>query len=189
MPPRVVRRAAAPWRFPHRRGRACLESALRDIYEHHGFRLEEHQLFGLGAGLHFDYSGSQALEHSRVSVFSPVLVIPMKSRSEGDSCSMRRLAMVRVRSVRRASMCRADRARTCNLRFWRPLLYQLSHRPMDAVASIRGGVEPSASLDATSRALRILAAFDYLGRVYVAPWDVSSRAPGGGGRLRARRIR
>src|SRR5690554_5351427 len=27
------------------------------------------------------------------------------------------------------SRCRADRTRTCNLRFWRPLLYQLSHRP------------------------------------------------------------
>src|SRR5690554_297051 len=29
----------------------------------------------------------------------------------------------------REPSCRADRTRTCNLRFWRPLLYQLSHRP------------------------------------------------------------
>src|SRR5690606_37188279 len=33
-----------------------------------------------------------------------------------------RIAIRRIR--------RADRTRTCNLRFWRPLLYQLSHRPM-----------------------------------------------------------
>src|SRR4051794_10551158 len=29
---------------------------------------------------------------------------------------------------------RADRTRTCNLRFWRPLLYHLSHRPKGAEA-------------------------------------------------------
>src|SRR5690606_5638757 len=32
----------------------------------------------------------------------------------------------------REPICRADRTRTCNLRFWRPLLYQLSHRPRRA---------------------------------------------------------
>src|SRR6476619_453799 len=31
----------------------------------------------------------------------------------------------------RNSMRRADRTRTCNLRFWRPLRYQLRHYPMD----------------------------------------------------------
>jgi hypothetical protein len=31
----------------------------------------------------------------------------------------------------RNSLRRADRTRTCNLRFWRPLRYQLRHYPMD----------------------------------------------------------
>src|SRR5690554_8106739 len=34
----------------------------------------------------------------------------------------------------REPSCRADRTRTCNLRFWRPLLYQLSHRPSARIA-------------------------------------------------------
>ena len=27
-------------------------------------------------------------------------------------------------------LCRGDRTRTCNLRFWRPLRYQLRHAPI-----------------------------------------------------------
>src|SRR5690606_6002350 len=42
-------------------------------------------------------------------------------------------------STFRESACaltrRADRNRTCNLRFWRPLLCQLSYRPRDRMAS------------------------------------------------------
>src|SRR5690606_36060516 len=37
----------------------------------------------------------------------------------------------------REPSCRADRTRTCNLRFWRPLLYQLSHRPSAQSARLR----------------------------------------------------
>jgi aspartate aminotransferase len=47
---------------------------------------------------------------------------------------------------------------------------------MDAVASIRGGAELFRTPPRPSRALRILAAFDYRRRVYVDPLDVSSRA-------------
>src|SRR5690554_294849 len=37
---------------------------------------------------------------------------------------------------------RADRTRTCNLRFWRPLLYQLSHRPRRAAITHLTEPEP-----------------------------------------------
>ncbi|MFQ5758545.1 MAG: BtrH N-terminal domain-containing protein [Candidatus Bathyarchaeia archaeon] len=41
--------------FVHRQGVHCDSSALRDVFEHHGFKFSEPMIFGLGSGLGFVY--------------------------------------------------------------------------------------------------------------------------------------
>ncbi|MFQ6085162.1 MAG: BtrH N-terminal domain-containing protein [Candidatus Bathyarchaeia archaeon] len=41
--------------FVHRPGVHCDSSALRDVFEYHGFRFSEPMIFGLGSGLGFTY--------------------------------------------------------------------------------------------------------------------------------------
>src|SRR6478672_5606542 len=43
---------------------------------------------------------------------------------------IRTMVTARAPPLRRNSLRRADRTRTCNLRFWRPLRYQLRHYPL-----------------------------------------------------------
>ena len=47
--------------FVHRQGVHCDSSALRDIFEHHGFKFSEPMIFGLGSGLGFVYWKSRQM--------------------------------------------------------------------------------------------------------------------------------
>ena len=48
-----------------------------------------------------------------------------------------------------AAKNRGDRTRTCNPRFWRPVLYQLSYTPRSCVVSV--SASPRASFEAVGR--------------------------------------
>lgn len=47
--------------FVHRQGVHCDSSALRDIFEYHGFKFSEPMIFGLGSGLGFVYWKSKQI--------------------------------------------------------------------------------------------------------------------------------
>jgi hypothetical protein len=61
----------------HSRGRSCLSAALRDLYEHHGVRLLEHQVFGLGCGPCLDYMASAETREYSLGLVSPCMDVTL----------------------------------------------------------------------------------------------------------------
>lgn len=49
--------------FIHRPGVHCDSSALRDVFEYHGFKFSEAMIFGLGSGLGFVYWKSKQMPY------------------------------------------------------------------------------------------------------------------------------
>jgi len=61
----------------HSRSSSCLPAVLRDLYDHHGVRLNEHQVFGLGGGPCLDYRASVQSREYHLGVVSPCMDVTL----------------------------------------------------------------------------------------------------------------
>src|SRR5690606_11577726 len=107
---------------------------------HHEHQHDDGELDELLAGRRDDLAqfADHLTQEQRDATEEAELLVTQGVRSCCDDIAAN-VVLIHRASTFRESACaltrRADRNRTCNLRFWRPLLCQLSYRPRDRMAS------------------------------------------------------